>query len=101
MQAEQLHQHSLDLREAHVLGHMLIHRPTFQTVEMLVQSLVWIREEGCVALLAAIGNGLALDHPSPHRRRSEDQVERSLPPRIFDLMAAARDLNDGLRPTVR
>src|SRR6516164_5310454 len=76
---------------------MLVHRPTLQGVEVLVQPLVPLRQEGHAALLAPIRNGPALDHPSPHPRGSEHQVECLFPPWVLNLVAAARDLNNGFR----
>src|SRR5262249_17386667 len=80
---------------------MLVHRPALQAVEVLVQPLVPLGQEGCAALLALIRDGPALDYPPPHPRGSEHQVEGPLSPRDLDLVTVTRDLNDGLRLAMR
>src|SRR5262249_26679741 len=100
-EAEEFHQHSLDGRETCVVCHMVVHRPTLQPVEVLVQTLIPLWQEGSTAPSTSVRYSPADDDPPPHSRGSKDEIEGSFAPGILDLPAAAPDLHDVFRLAVR
>src|SRR5215831_14287676 len=73
-QAEELPEHLLKPLETDPVGHMLVHGPTLQGVEVLVPSLVPPGEEVPAAVQAAVEGSSALDDLPPDATLSDPQV---------------------------
>ena len=69
------------VREAEPVGDVLVHGPTLQAVEVLVQPLVLLGDEALAAVEAPMHVRPALDHLPLDARRGEHEVERPLDPR--------------------
>ena len=73
-QAEAVLEHGLQMLEADAVDDVLVHGPALQTVQVLVEPLVPLRQEQQLAVLAPMAGGRAADHLTADASRRELQV---------------------------